>query len=358
MILAWQWPAAFLVAIAVLVALFLLMFAFGAFRRGHDPDAAQVFDLDDDMQGEHASRLMRQWLIIGLAATVALILALATAIALIARPAQVDQGAEHAGSRDIVLCLDVSGSTLPYDREVINTYLSLVSSFRGERIGMSIFNSTSRTVFPLTDDYRLVASQLTAASSVLKGVESQNDIDQMSDADYQKISDWLDGTQNRTDETSLIGDGVVSCAAMLPGFAYGAEAGRTGQYAQRQRSASIVLATDNVVSGKPTYSLKQALDLASRAHIAVDGLYSGPTASEGDDATTQMRTLIRSHGGSFVTQRDDRSVNDLVRDIETRRHAADQSGSRAAVLDAPGWWVLALAVLTMLWMLAAWRLRR
>lgn len=86
---------------------------------------------------------------------------------------------------------------------------------------MSIFNSTSRTVFPLTDDYALVTSQLKSAASILKGVQTQDDIDKMSDEDYQKVSDWLDGTQNKTNATSLIGDGLVSCAAMLPGFAYG-----------------------------------------------------------------------------------------------------------------------------------------
>ena len=65
----------------------------------------------------------------------------------------------------------------------------LVSHFRGERIALSIFNSTSRTVFPLTDDYDLVSSQLTKAADALRGVESQDDIDKMSDKDYQKIAD-------------------------------------------------------------------------------------------------------------------------------------------------------------------------
>lgn len=68
----------------------------------------------------------------------------------------------------------------------------------------------------------------------------------MKDSDYQAISDWLEGTQNRKESTSLIGDGVVSCAAMLPGFAYG---NASADNAERQRAASIVLATDNVVSG-------------------------------------------------------------------------------------------------------------
>ena len=108
-----------------------------------------------------------------------------------------DEGEERASSRDIVLCLDVSGSALPYDREVIDTYRTLVDNFKGERIGLSIFNSTSRTVFPLTDDYELVSEQLDKTSTILKGVESQDDIDKMKDSDYQAISDWLEGTQNR-----------------------------------------------------------------------------------------------------------------------------------------------------------------
>ena len=41
-------------------------------------------------------------------------------------------------------------------------------------------------MFPLTDDYELVTEQLTAASKALKGVQTQDDIDKMSDAQYQK----------------------------------------------------------------------------------------------------------------------------------------------------------------------------
>ena len=49
----------------------------------------------------------------------------------------------------------------------------------------------------MTDDYELVSKQLDKASSILAGVESQDDIDKMKDSDYQAISDWLEGTQNR-----------------------------------------------------------------------------------------------------------------------------------------------------------------
>ncbi|MBW3078141.1 VWA domain-containing protein [Bifidobacterium simiiventris] len=352
--LTWQWPWAALAAVLVAVAVIILIVVCSRPVRDRADDAP-VFSLDDDLATEHAARQLRRWRTLNRVAVALLVVAGALAVVLVARPSSIDVSEERASKRDIVLCLDVSGSTLPYDREVIETYRDLVSHFQGERIGLSIFNSTSRTVFPLTDDYDLVASQLESAAEILKGVETQDDIDKMSDEQYQKISDWLDGTQNRTNATSLIGDGVVSCAAMLPGFAYGSSSG-TG--AQRQRAASIVLATDNVVSGDPTYTLSAALDLVSGAGITVDGLFSGPKSSESEATTTDMRNLVEAHGGMFLTQSNGSSVSQLVREINHRREAASQTDAKAAVTDAPGWWTLALAVVTAVWMILAWRLRR
>lgn len=350
--LTWQWPWAALAAIAVAVVAILLLVLFA--RRGPDKPIL-VFSLADDLHTEEATRLFKRWRVLSRIAVALLTVSLALSIALIARPSVVDQGEERASSRDIVLCLDVSGSTLPYDRQVIDTYTDLVSHFQGERIALSIFNSTSRTVFPLTDDYALVTTQLKSASAILRKVQSQNDIDKMSNKDYQKISDWLDGTQNRRDSTSLIGDGLVSCAAMLPGFDYGAGQSTTSN---QRRASSIVLATDNVVSGTPTYSLQQALDLTQRAKITVDGLFSGPKQSDSDDATVQMRNEIESHGGAFHTQTATNSVDDLVRDIERRKDVENQRYHQTAIVDAPFWWMLTMAAAVLAWLAVSWRLRR
>lgn len=353
MTLSWQWPWAAATGAAAALAVIVLVVALTRSRKGAAD--ATVFSLDDDLATEHVAAMLRRWRALSRFGTVLLAAAVALALALVARPSLVDQGEERSSNRDIVLCLDVSGSALPYDREVLDTYLSLVSNFQGERIGLSIFNSTSRTVFPLTDDYALVTDQLTAAAKTLKGVETQDDIDKMSDAQYQRISTWLEGTQNRTNATSLIGDGVVSCAAMLPGSAYGSA---NQENATRQRAASIVLATDNVVSGDPTYTLSEALALTEQAGITVDGLFSGPKSSEGEATTTDMKDQIESHGGVFLTQSNGASVNELVREINTRRNAVSQQDSHAAVIDAPGWWTLALALIVAAWLIGAWRLRR
>lgn len=190
--LSWHWPWAAVAGVIGAIAVIAVLMLVASHAQRHGIDAARSFSLDDDLNTETASRLFRLWRTLSRLAAVLLTLSLVVSVALVARPSQVDEGEERAGSRDIVLCLDVSGSTLPYDREVIDTYRKLVSNFKGERIGLSIFNSTSRTVFPLTDDYELVSKQLAEASKILKGVESQDDIDKMKDSDYQKISDWLE----------------------------------------------------------------------------------------------------------------------------------------------------------------------
>lgn len=246
MMLRWQWPWALVAALLIAALVCLTIVMVSSHRRAYH-DEARIYGVQDDLETEHAGALMRVWRRLNRIAVALLACALVLSCILVGRPAHVDAQDEQSSNRDIILCLDVSGSTLPYDHQVLSTYLNLLQHFKGERIGLSIFNSSSRTVFPLTDDYAMVTEQLTQANDMLKGVQTQDDIDKMSDEQYQQIADWLEGTQNRKNATSLIGDGLVGCAAMLPGFAYS----KADTAQSRSREASIVLATDNVVSAPP-----------------------------------------------------------------------------------------------------------
>lgn len=315
----------------------------------HPVDRAMTFTLDTDLQGTLLSQAWHRWKILNRCAIVLLAAALITSLLQVGRPAHIHDSLEQASSRDIVLCLDVSGSTLPYDRDVIQSYATIVNHFQGERIGLSIFNSTSRTVFPLTDDYELVKRQLTYAAKLLSNVQSQQTIDSMQQRQYQQIADWLEGTQNRTEATSLIGDGLVSCAAMLPGFLYSSRA---------HRHASIILATDNVVSGKPTYSLKEALTLTKQAGIRVEGLYSGAQHTQDQSHARQMRQLIEAQGGMFFTRQNDNSTLGLVRTIEQRYVPKAQQLQHSALSDDPGIFTLIVILCFTGWLITAWRLRR
>lgn len=363
----WCWPFVLLVGIVISVIVVLLVLASSwlqslvkskQFTEHVHSEENYVFTLDDNLQGILASRAWRRWRLLRRFASIMLSLTLLSTLALAARPARVFNANEQASSRDIVLCLDVSGSTLPYDREVLRSYMNLVDNFQGERIGLSIFNSTSRTVFPLTDDYNLVKTQLKYASDLLDGVQSQNGIDNMQRKQYQQISDWLDGTQNRKNSTSLIGDGLVSCAAMLPGFIYGNAHNETKAANRFNRTASIVLATDNVVSGKPTYTLQKALILTQLARIKVDGLYSGSQQSVNNPASLNMKSLIEKYGGAFLTLKSDNSIESLVKEIEKRHSGSDQTSTQSALSDDPGIWTILTILSFMIWLFAARSMKR
>lgn len=365
----WQWPLFFASAILLCAVLFAIIFIFSIFKQrslekkyqDHQRNVLQnfyTFTFDEDLQGAVASRSWHVWRTLRRVSTTALVLSLLGSIAVAARPSRVFNANEQVSSRDIVLCLDVSGSALPYDREVIQAYLNFIEHFQGERIGLSIFNSTSRTVFPLTDDYRLAKKQLQYAANLLGGVQNQSRIDNLQQRQYQEISDWLEGTQNRKNATSLIGDGLVSCAAMLPGFIYGTAHNDHKARSRFNRSASIVLATDNVVSGKPTYLLKQALDLTKQARITVDGLYSGSPQTKNDDTTLNMKNLIESHGGVFLSQRNTDSILSLVREIEQRHTVVPHDTNQSAFSDDPGIWVLLTVISVVVWLAIAKRMKR
>lgn len=363
----WCWPLVLLVGIVISVIVVLLVLASSwlqslvkskQFTEHVHSEESYVFTLDDNLQGILASRSWRRWRLLRRFSSIMLSLTLLSTLALAARPARVFNANEQASSRDIVLCLDVSGSTLPYDREVLRSYMNLVDHFQGERIGLSIFNSTSRTVFPLTDDYNLVKTQLKYASDLLDGVQSQNGIDNMQRKQYQQISDWLDGTQNRKNSTSLIGDGLVSCAAMLPGFIYGNAHNETKAANRFNRTASIVLATDNVVSGKPTYTLQKALILTQLARIKVDGLYSGSQQSVNNPASLNMKSLIEKYGGAFLTLKSDNSIESLVKEIEKRHSGSDQTSTQSALSDDPGIWTILTILSFMIWLFAARSMKR
>ncbi len=319
---------------------------------------AIVWSLNEDLKTDAAQSALRQykrfsrWTVVSLA-----ILGILCA-ALIGRPSTVNTDHTNAGSRDIVLCLDVSGSTLTYDRQIIAAYLTLIEDFQGERIGLSIFNSTSRTVFPLTDDYSVVKEQLEYAYTLLENVQSQKSIDKMSNKEYQQINDWLEGTQNVSDSTSLIGDGLVSCETMLPQFSSDSTASASVKRARKARNASIVLATDNVVSGSETYTLEEAMALAKASKISVDGLYSGADENSTSSAARSMKKAITNNGGTYVDLNYSGTIEDLVREIETTKSGSGKETNHTNLVDSPALWVALIALIMAIYFALAGRIRR
>src|SRR5690606_41500144 len=174
--------------------------------------------------------------ILGLAGLTALAFGGVAAAAVVgARPMQESIVQPETRNRDIMLCLDVSGSMTDVDAEVLQVFSRLAQGFEGERVGLTIFNSSPVQVFPLTDDYAFVRDHLDRVRGSF---------------DYHEAipESWV-GTLNALG-ASLVGDGLAACAL---GFAHPDD----------ERARAIILATGNDVTGTETVPTAEAAALAA-----------------------------------------------------------------------------------------------
>lgn len=265
-----------------------------------------------------------------------------SAAVLAARPVDRSERSSELATRDIVLCLDVSGSMIELDTEIVETFRALIPSFEGERIALNIWNSTSRTVFPLTDDYGLVEAELATAAEAL-------DVDlltALADPDaVERLDAFLAGTVSLSaDASSLVGDGLVTCAL---GF----------DDAETDRSRSIILATDNMVLGKPLFPLAEAVELATERGIVVHGLYAVDPANFDPGAAQEFEEVITENGGLHYEADDPAAVEGIIADIAAQQAVALDAETEVVYTDRPDRALPLLVAGLAGVILLAWRLR-
>lgn len=249
-------------------------------------------------------------------------------IVLSMQPATAHEVAAQPLSRDVMLCLDVSGSMADTDVPAVRELSSLSARLKNERIGLTIFDAAAQSIFPLTDDATYVHDQLAAAAHAL----TERDIT------------FLTGTVPTSSRaSSLVPDGLVSCLQRF-------------DHPELKRARSVVLVTDNEVGQDSIYTLAQAIDLARTRHIRVYAIC--PTDRLQPSAATQLRTQVLRTRGSFYPARSAATVPAVVRQIQrvdaTRLLGAPQLAHQD---DPEPWWFGGAAGLLVM-LVAAGRLRR
>ncbi|MEO8863162.1 MAG: hypothetical protein ABI354_02460 [Candidatus Saccharimonadales bacterium] len=195
-------------------------------------------------------------------------------------------------SRDIMLCLDVSGSMTDDDKEILKTFAKLAKGFKGERIGLSVFDSSSVSLFPLTDDYDFVVKQLGDASNWLGDYKSPQD---------RAMSSGI----SLGEGSSLIGDGLASCVMGFDNLG-------------AKRSRTIILATDNYVSGQQIVTLKEAAALAKSKGIRTYGLNPADYSSKyySDEVAKDFRDSVLITDGAYYKFSDKSAIPGLISQVE------------------------------------------
>ncbi|AJT41110.1 VWA domain-containing protein [Psychromicrobium lacuslunae] len=327
MVLTWWW----------LIPVILLAFAALAFfaLRGNRQDQQR-------MPVAHAERLTalpgyaralarRRWWT--LAALVALLVLVLAGVLAVARPAEQNSIRPEQSNRDIVLCLDVSGSMINTDAKLVEVFSGLAKDFRGERLGMVIFDSSAVQVFPLTDDYDFINEQLKDASNSLQNQSNS--------------TGFFEGTYSGKG-SSLIGDGLASCVNSFP------------KLGNEARSRSIIFATDNMLVGKPLFSLSESADLASKNNVRIYGINpNGPEASSSRvKAGQQMQAAVKGTGGEYYVLGDENAAREIVDKVQATEANKLQGRPQVVSHDRPELWLLIAGAAVIALLLASWRLRR
>jgi Ca-activated chloride channel family protein len=265
-------------------------------------------------------------------AVVVVSLVLVAAVLMSSRLVSISSYQPELRNRDIVLCLDVSGSMIDYDAVIVRTFRELVDEFDGERIGLVLFNASAVTYFPLTTDYRFVREQLTYLENDLSSPLS----------DYEFINGTLLG-----EGSSLIGDGLGSCVMRFDDV-------------KQKRSRSIVLATDNYVAGKPILTLPEAGNFAAERNIRVYGINPGDITSKDYIAefAREMEQVVLATDGGYYALADPAAIPSIVDGIEKQQTTRLTGEPILVRTDEPTWPFLVSVLGTALIMYFGWRLKR
>jgi len=241
-----------------------------------------------------ARRLLRRQRRSAIALLVVALVGATAAGVVVARPVEVSVTRAEQNNRDIVLCLDVSGSMRTVDRRIVDTFRVLAGNLTGERIALVAFDASPLAVFPLTSDYEFIRDQLSGMSAAL-GDEVR--------AGQATTFVLREGTRFGP-ATSAVGDGLRACTLQFDGDG-------------SERTRTIVLASDNSPVGVPLVSLPDAVSGAVDAGITVMAL--SPKADT-DPKIEALRAEVRRTGGQtfyFADGEGVRFITDFVRDRES-----------------------------------------
>jgi Ca-activated chloride channel family protein len=225
-------------------------------------------------------------------------------LVLVARPAEVRTVADAGPSRDVLVCVDVSGSMRPLDAAVVRAVRRVVSSFPGDRVGLTVFDSRPVVKFPLTDDRTFVETALDEAETAF--------------ADDVESYYGAAGTGLRN---SQMGDGLQSC---VHGF----------DRLEERRGRVVLVVGDNDPSGAPVYRLADAARQARDRDITVFAL-GAPWLERRPAAATELRRTAEATGGSLVLLDERTGVQRVVEGIDRVERARLATPPHVTFRDRP-----------------------
>lgn len=268
-----------------------------------------------------------------------LVISIGLAGVIAAKPVNISKTSVTQYNRDIVLCLDVSGSMIEVDNQIVEKFEELVKGFKGERVGLVVWNSSPHMVFPLTDNYDYIEENLQKVGNYFDAVSGGLNLGIKPEDDLARYTMNSNGG-------SLIGDGLAAC-----GLAFDKEE------SSEQRSKSIILATDNVINGTPLITFEEATTYVTKENITVYGIRPTTGYEVGDEAV-QMKTVIENiNKGKYYDLENTESTKEIVDKITEEEATAIKGAPIIVKTPSPQGWILGISALVAASLFLMWRFK-
>ena len=275
-----------------------------------------------------------------------LILAIVAASFLVARPFKRDTIKDTVNRRDVFLCVDLSSSNYEGVQNLVQAFRETVTGLDGDRIGISLFNTSSIQFVPMTDDYDFVLRRLDSLEGYLA---AQEEFETSYAQKYDSVYDIPDSERARYEElnkilssfdegltagyemkgTSAIGEGLASCLFSFP------------ELTEEERTRVIIFVSDNrpELLGDPLVTLKDAAGMCAFDKVTVFGI--DPANPESDGAMTvaaEMQEAVESTGGKFYGPGTALSAEEILADIQSLERKITSTATATEDTDLPTVW--------------------
>ena len=293
-------------------------------------------------------RAARHYRILMICAAISLLVTLFTLTASAARPIERQENKSITENRDIVLCLDVSGSMYSYMGDLLKYFKKIVKGLKSERIAVTIFDGKPANLIPLTNDY----------DALLEIIDTLGADDSNSSYTYFSRFAPVIGTSS-----SAIGDGVMGCVTRLD------------LSEKNMRAKSVIIATDNMY-GDNTQSVDigQVARYAVRYNVTFYGLYTGynSTYDDGNKKKLEFKSAVEDiTGGTFhdlndyyeikksvaVAKDANSTIESIIRLILKQETAKIEGAPEAVYTDQPNIYLYISGICFLIFLAIIWRLR-
>ena len=350
----YRYPGTLIVGMIIVAAVVLAAFAL---KRMHKKSRGlRVANTRRLKSNPLYSKVLVQARIFRIVSTVGIILSLTAALFLTARPFRRESVRDSVNRRDIFLCIDLSSSNYKGVQGLVDEFRETVQGLEGDRIGISLFNTSSVRYVPMTDDYEFALERLEALSGYLA---AQEEFMTSYAEKYDSVYDIPDSERGRYEElnrtlasfdsgitagyevkgTSAIGEGLASCLFSFP------------ELTKEDRTRAIIFLTDNheELLDETLVTLQEAAQMCANDRVTVFGIYPGggqESGQENDAAQaemTEMKNAAELTGGKFYRTGASLTAQDILADIKSRELQNTNTVTATLDRDTPFFWFCVLA---------------